>query len=233
MNQDNNYEIIITSCGRWHLVDKCLSSLFNLIGENHKITLIEDSTREDMKEKIEKKFGEKINFIFNEENIGQIKSIDKAYSQITSEYIVKIEDDYYFHGNKNFIQDSIDILKERPDLYFIWLRHFKNYQISHGLDYMKNLFESGIHKTSTGVPYKILTPSHYGDWSGFTFMTSVSRTADYKRIFPEGYAECAGDKIGVFGEKACSDRARYKYNLRSGQLMNGCCETNHIETLYK
>ena len=228
-----SYEIVVTSCGRWHLLDKCLTSLFSLIGENHKVTVIEDCARKDVEKKILDKFGGKVNLIFNEENIGQIRSIDKAYSQVTSEYIVKVEDDYVFHGNKNFIQDAIDVLKERPDVFFVWLRHFPNYRISHGTDYMKNLFEPPIYKTRTGVSYKMLTPNHYGDWSGFTFMTSVSRTADYKRMFPEGYFECSKDKIGVFGEKACSDRAKYQYNLRSAQLMNGCCETNHIETLYK
>ncbi len=228
-----NHEIIITSCGRWHLLEKCITSLFDLIGKDHKITLIEDSANQSVREKIENKFGKDLNFIYNEVNIGQIRSIDKAYAQIEAPFIVKIEDDYVFKGNKNFIQDGIDVLNEREDVHFVWLRHFKNYQISHGPNYMKDLFEPSVHTTKTRVPYKMLTPLHCGDWSGFTFMPSVSRTSDYKRMFPEGYIECAKDKIGVFGEHACNTRARTQYNLRSAQLINGCCETAHIETLYK
>jgi hypothetical protein len=98
---------------------------------------------------------------------------------------------------------------------------------------MEMLFEPAVLQTPNKTQYKMLTPNHCGDWSGFTFMTHVERTADYRSMFPNGYFEISADKIGVLGEKACSDHAKYKFNLRSAQLINGCCETKHNETTYR
>jgi hypothetical protein len=129
--------------------------------------------------------------------------------------------------------EAIDILENVPEVYHVWIRSFSNYAVSHDSRYMENLFEPNVLSTVNGTRYKMLTPNHYGGWSGFTFMPHIERTADYKNMFPNGYFGVSADKIGVFGEKACSDHAKYKFNLRSAQLLDGCCSTNHIETTYK
>lgn len=226
-------EVVITSYNRWHLLKPCVESLLNMIGNDYKVTLIEDSAKPHMKENIEREFGNKVNFIFNEQNLGQLKSIDKAYYQVKSKYILKVEDDYVFHGNKNFMQEAIDVLENVPHVHHVWLRHLSNYMVSHGPAYDANLFEPSVLSTPNGTKYKMLTANHYGDWSGFTFMPHVERTADYHLMFPGGYFNASQGKIGVLGEKMCSDTAKYKFNLRAGQLINGCCETRHNETTYR
>lgn len=226
-------EVVITSYNRWHLLKPCVESLINLIGNDYKITLIEDSTKPHMKENILNIFGGKVNFIFNEQNIGQLKSIDTAYNQVASKYILKVEDDYVFHGNKNFLQESVDLLENVPHVHHIWIRHMNNFMVSHGPGYAANLFEPAELTTVAGTKYKMLTENHYGDWSGFTFMPHVERTADYRAMFPNGYFGASNGKIGVLGEKMCSDHAKYKFNLRAAQLVNGCCETRHNETTYR
>lgn len=233
-DRKHDIEVVITSYNRWHLLKPCVESLFDMIGDRYKITLIEDSVSSQMKENIINTFGNKINFIFNEERVGQIRSIDKAYNQVNSKYILKVEDDYVFNGNnKNFIAECIDVLEDVPHVHHIWIRHLPNFAISHGYNYEENLFEPNVLTTKNNVPYRMLKENHYGGWSGFTFSPHVERLSDYKMMFPNGYFYISKEKIGVFGEQECSNYTKYNFKLRAAHLLNTCCETGHVESTYR
>lgn len=65
------FTLCITSFNRFDLLKQTVDSF--LATNNYpieRIIIIEDSARQDMKNKIENYFGDKIDFIFNEQNIG-------------------------------------------------------------------------------------------------------------------------------------------------------------------
>lgn len=230
---NSDIEIVITSYNRWHLLNPCLTSLLNIIGHKYKVTVIEDSTKPEMKEKILSHFGGRVNLIFNDENLGQVKSIDKAYSTVTSKYILKVEDDYFFSGNHNFIKEAIEILETNSEVNNVFVRKPANFIVSHGPNYANDLFEKPILHTASNVPYKMFNKLHCGDWCGFTFMPHIHRTEDYRKMFPQGYFAVSQAAIGVMGEKACNDHVRDNFPFRAAILVNGVCETKHNETTYK
>lgn len=226
-------EAVVTSYNRWHLLQPCIESLLKVIPKDIKVTIIEDSVNSEIKEKITSTFGNRINSIFNKSNIGQIKSIDKAYAQVNSKYILKVEDDYLFSDNKEFIDESIDILESNLDVNNVYIRHRNNFLVSHGPNYEKDLFESQKLTTSKGSEFLLFNKLHCGDWCGFTFMPHIHRTDDYRRMFPAGYFAASGGHVGVLGEKFCNDHIRNNFPFRAAILYKGACETKHNETTYK
>jgi hypothetical protein len=122
--------VVITSCGRWDLLEKTLYSFTacNTYPIDRYI-LIEDSGKAEMKDKIMEKYPF-IDVVLNEVPIGQIASIDTAYQMVTTPYIFHLEDDWHFHTEGDFIKESIDILesmvriKVNPKYWLKMIRQF-------------------------------------------------------------------------------------------------------------
>ncbi len=214
--------VCITSCNRFALLKQAIESLLNLnTYPISRIVVIEDSGKLEIKDKILNSFSNKIELIFNEINIGQIKSIDKVYKTVDTPYILHIEDDYNFVGNTNFIQNSIDILSERTDVHQIWIRHMDDFIPTHTQVFNDAAFSSEILSTTNGVMYKMVS-LHFG-WCGFTFNPSIKRTEDYHRVFPNGFEEFMAPGFqGNLSEAQC-DRHAGKNNWRAAILINGAC----------
>tara|TARA_B100000795_G_C22449033_1_gene304905 strand:+ start:89 stop:466 length:378 start_codon:yes stop_codon:yes gene_type:complete len=78
-----------------------------------------------------------VHIIFNDNNIGQIASIDKAYSFVETPYIFHLEDDWEFY-NSGFIEESLNILNIDRNILMVSIRahndmnghpiEFKSYQ---------------------------------------------------------------------------------------------------------
>jgi hypothetical protein len=184
-----------------------------------------------MKNKILSTYGDKVHLIFNETNLGQPSSIDKAYNTVESEYIFHSEDDYQYIGNPLFIADSINILEDRKDVHQVWLRHLPNYEVSHGKEGL-NQFEPEILHTSGNVPYRMLKLPHCGNWCGFSWNPGLRRTNDYKALFPNGYAVHVGPgEKGSLAEYRCNEHAM-KNGYRAALLLNGACNNmgQHVST---
>lgn len=215
--------VCITSYNRFDLLKQTIDSFLSL--NKYPITrfvVIEDSVNAQMHEKMKKTYGSSIDFIFNDQNIGQIKSIDKMYASVNTEYIFHSEDDYKYAGNANFMQDSIDILEERQDINQVWLRHLDNYAVSHGAEGAKQ-FEPDTLYTTTKVPYRMLKVPHCGQWCGFSFNPGLRRLSDYKRLFPNGYqVHIVDHKNAVFSEFECNKHAMAN-GYRAALLVNGAC----------
>ena len=105
--------LVITSCGRFDLLEKTLDSFFEYnTYPIKKIIITEDSTEGKKLEKILSKYkNQNLKMIVNEERLGQMKSIDKAYSEVDTEYIFHCEDDWKFF-KKGFIEKSMKLLEE-------------------------------------------------------------------------------------------------------------------------
>ena len=113
---------VLTSCGRFDLLEKTLDSFFKF--NNYSIDqylLIDDSGNKDIQNKIKLKYQDRFEFIFNEQRIGQINSIDKIYNKIKNEYIFHCEDDWEFYRS-DFIKESIELLNFDSKIINVWLR---------------------------------------------------------------------------------------------------------------
>ena len=82
---------VITSCGRFDLLEETLDSFFEFnTYPIKKIIITEDSTEGKKLEKLISKYKDKkqnFQLIVNETRLGQLKSIDKAYREIDTKYI--------------------------------------------------------------------------------------------------------------------------------------------------
>lgn len=215
---------VFTSYNRFDLLVQTIDSFMNLNSYPlDRIILIEDSTDEKTRMELEDYLEDKdIDFIFNEENLGQPASIDKAYAEVESDYIFHGEDDYIFSGNSEFIQNSIDILEERSDVHQIWMRHMDDYVATHGIE---GMFDEEMFVTESGVEYRMVSyPNPIGPWCGFSWNPGVRRTSDYRRLFPNGYQEYIQPEDPSFvAEFRCNYHA-LENGYRAALLVNGACQ---------
>lgn len=178
---------VVTSCGRVDLLEKTIRTFLNF--NTYPISryiLIDDSAKLEIFENI-KKLNEKFNNIFelyfNYEKLGQVRSIDKVYSLVDTDYIFHCEDDWEFYKS-GFIEKSIDVLKYDDKILQPVIRP-KNDRYDAGIS--PEIFE-----TNNGTKYRKLHLVSYlvdpsiGRWvrnyGGFTLNPSLRRTKEYKLL---------------------------------------------------
>jgi GT2 family glycosyltransferase len=172
----SNVTLVITSCNRFDLLKKTLESFSKKNTYPIKeIIIIEDSGNLEIRNIIPDQWIDHIKLIINEKNLGQIKSIDLAYKEVTTDYIFHCEDDWLFYRN-GFIEDSMKILESDKSILTVWLRDIekdieKNYPFHYVFD------EKTIDKISF---YQL--GSENPDWRGFTFNPTLKRKSDYKKL---------------------------------------------------
>ncbi|MDO5088561.1 MAG: glycosyltransferase, partial [Leptotrichiaceae bacterium] len=114
-----------------------------------KIVITEDSTEGKKLKKLisryeNKKYIPEIHLIINEKREGQLKSIDKAYKEVDTEYIFHCEDDWEFL-RKGFIEKSISLLEEDPKLLLVGLRGKE--------DFKEDFFKEEDYISENGTAY--------------------------------------------------------------------------------
>jgi GT2 family glycosyltransferase len=114
---------VITSCGRFDLLTKTVQSFLHLNSYPIKrYLLIEDSCDETMYAKIKNSvLFKEFDIVYNKEKLGQIKSIDYAYSQVDTDYIFHCEDDRLF-TRTGFIEDSLQVIESDPKIFQVRIR---------------------------------------------------------------------------------------------------------------
>jgi len=159
----------LTSCGRPDLLEKTLDS-FLLMNTYPimKYIIIEDSTIDGINDKLIEKYKNiNIEWIFNKNRFGQIKSIDTMYSKISTEYIFHCEEDCLF-TDKGFIENSLQILNNNPNIIQVWLRDHNDTN-GHPIEYYSD-------------EYDLICLGYNNIWNGFSFNPSLKRLCDYKLI---------------------------------------------------
>ena len=189
---------VLTSCGRLDLLERTLDSFFKWNTypiERYIIT--EDSADKSVFEECERlnreKYGNKLEFIFNYEKLGQSASIDKAYSMVDTEYIFHCEEDWEFY-RRGFIEDSIKILETQPKVIQAWIRPKS--------DRILNRIEPKIYVLPGEVKVRRVLPASFivkganedgtdmiiKDYMGFSWNPGVKRLKDWQDL-PNGYSE--------------------------------------------
>lgn len=206
----NDITFALTSCGRFDLLEKTIDSFIKYnTYPIKKYYIVEDSQNKDIFN-IQKKYSF-IDIIFNEEKLGQIKSIDKMYNLIDTDYIFHCEDDWEF-TNGGFMEKSMEILENYPNIFQVWIRDKKDHQ--HPL--LPKIYELN------GIKYQEQLPLWQGIYSGFSFNPSLRRKKDYNLIKP--YEKIGGEtRIGLVYNKL---------NFKFMSLTDGYCkhigQNNHV-----
>jgi len=171
----NLITLVVTSCGRFDLLFQTLESFFKLNTSRlvSQIIIIDDSGIEGAGEFIEK-FFENIKSLFdikiiaNSVNIGQVRSIDLAYSFVRNPYIFHLEDDWEFY-QAGFIELSLEVIEKFPWILTVWLRAH-NDTMNHPIE------------TVAGLPFDLLSLNYQYRWHGFTWNPGLRRLSDYNYI---------------------------------------------------
>jgi len=111
--ENNNIDItlFITSCGRPHLLRRTLESFvkFNTYPIKQ-VIICEDSGIKGIIDFVKEILPYPLCFCYNEERIGQMKTIEKYIKLVKTPYVFHLEDDYEFF-DYGFIEISLKILK--------------------------------------------------------------------------------------------------------------------------
>lgn len=173
--------VVLTSCRRHDLLVKTLESFF---GTNDypiaEFIVIEDSDLASV-ESIRERFPDQpLRFIMNGTNIGQLRSIDRAYAEVKTPYILHLEDDWEFPVG-GILARAVEILKRERDVYLVQLRTDADMP-----DNVRRIPEM------RDLGYRKIAPTAHHVWHSFTFNPSLKRLADYQML-PSGYAGFANE----------------------------------------
>ena len=143
-----------------------------------KYVVVDNSTLPNASFEIKKIFSDiDVIVIINEENIGQVSSIDKAYSVVDTTYIFHCEDDWEFF-DYGFIEKSIDVLEHDSNLVNINVRvRFDGERGS-----MHPVTEK--FKTKNETIYHEYVTNYLSAWHGFAWNPGLRKLSDYDLIKP-------------------------------------------------
>lgn len=170
---------VFTSCGRFDLMDRTLKSFLKHTDVPvDQFIVIDNSTLPSAKKSLENIFsGLPSRIIINSENIGQVSSIDKAYSFVDTEYIFHCEDDWEFF-DYGFMSKSIDVLNHDSSIVNVNLRvRFDGEKGSmHPVSNAKS--------TKNGIVYHEYLPGYLEVWHGFSWNPGLRKLCHYDLVKP-------------------------------------------------
>jgi len=172
--------VVLTSCNRANELSQTLVSFFKYnTYPIESFIIIDDSGIPGCIDEALKCIPDNINrtIIYNETNIGQIKSIDKAYSLVNTEYIFHCEDDWEFY-EPGFIEISLEILKNNTNIFNVWLREYSNFAV------VRN--GHSVNPQIYNNQYRLMSvfQERTNIWNGFSFNPGLRRTADCQKLMP-------------------------------------------------
>lgn len=172
--------ICLTSCGRWELLQRTVSSLLNKWDgpAPWEFFIHDDSGELDtiamnaINAQVQAKWGIHVKWTYSS-NQGQVYAIDALYAQVCTEYIFHCEDDWEFIES-GFVHDSIAILKHDALVSNVWLR-FPDDRNGHPA-------MNRVMRTQEGLRYQYMAYEYNSAWNGMTWNPGMRRLSDYLAI---------------------------------------------------
>lgn len=177
MTDKKEVTVVITTCNRTDLLELTLQSFFKFNTYPIKrVIIVEDSGVKQNFQNVKQLVPCELIIIENDTNIGQIPSIDKAYTLVETDYIFHCEEDWEFFDS-NFIEKSFEILEDNPKIFTVWLR-------SHTDTKNHPILKDTVYTVPSGQRYYLVEQYHKKIWCGFTFNPGLRRTADCMMLHP-------------------------------------------------
>ena len=170
---DRKVSFVLTSCNRFDLLKPTLEAFKE---QNtyplHQFIIIEDSGNEGVRDIVKEAGFPDAQIIINEKQLGQMASIDKAYAEVTGEFICHCEDDWEFY-RPGFIEESIKILDSDEKIIQVAIR-----DRSEMYDWAVN----GEQKKLDGTKYRVIAPDVHERWFGYSFNPGLRRYKQFDEI---------------------------------------------------
>ncbi len=200
------YTVALTSCGRFDLLQKTLTSLFpQLIGPVTKMVIIDDSGDCSIENVVDcfVNRGIQIELIVNKEKLGQIRSIDYMYSKIETEYVFACEDDWEFIAG-GFLPEAFEVMRAYDSC--------SKCMVTGGLGSASEQYEGEI-TTANGVSCYVGDSISGAPYTGFMFGPGLTRMREYRIFGP--YAD-----LGVKSSEGVVSKAHLDLGYRLTWLKN-------------
>lgn len=178
---DDAYTVVLTSCGRFDLLGPTLESFFAHVDERPAaFVLVEDSGDEAVRETVarfESALGRRFTVLLNRPQLGQMRSIDRAYAEVETPYVFHCEDDWEFFRS-GFIAESRAILTARAEVSMVGLRPRAELN-----PLVRDLPKEAL-GADPGVEFFALDPSLHPEYFSYSFNPGLRRLADARAIGP-------------------------------------------------
>lgn len=169
-----NYTAVVTSCGRFDLLEATLRSfLAHADIQPSRILVIEDSGDRRVDDVVAR-LPARCDTVVNEYQLGQMRSIDKAYSHVETEWVFHCEDDWEFFRS-GFIGQSATVLKAHPEISLVALRPREEFN---------KLVRNAPTEITDGVAWVRFDPGLHPEYFGYSFNPGLRRMSDYRRLAP-------------------------------------------------
>lgn len=169
-----DYEVVVTSCGRFDLLRASLASLVaHLDVAPRRILVIEDSGDPGVAAALAGLDGP-FSVVVNERRLGQMASIDKAYALLEAPFVFHTEDDWLFERS-GFIAESAALLRARADVSMVGLRPRAE---------LNPLIRDMPEETLAGVRHFALDPARHPEYFSYSFNPGLRRLADARAVGP-------------------------------------------------
>lgn len=172
----NDVTLVVTSCNRHELLEKTLRSFSRMNSYPIAATVVVEDSELDPPDWFSalEGLGEK-KWITNGVRKGQLYSIDRAYAEVRTPWIMHCEDDWEFAGG-GFIERSLELLQSNPHLWTLSLRgaNCNGHPLA----------------DDDRFPVKIHEAYWRGGWGGCHFNPGLRRLEDWRQL--GGYGRHAG-----------------------------------------
>ncbi|WP_462381093.1 glycosyltransferase family protein [Pseudomonas sp. Marseille-QA0892] len=205
--------VVLTSCGRFEHLKRTLESFDRFNTAPIKAVIItEDSGSEDVFDAIPTHWRPYTTVHVNRTKLGQLASIDLAYSSVETPYIFHCEDDWEFY-RPGFVEDSLSILAAMPDVLQVWLRSYR-----HDVAVNYPFHSLGERNVIGGCAFSKLLSSK-SEWQGFSFNPGLRRLSDYLPMAP--FSRFASSPEGESGlSREYSGLGKYAVVLESDAVIH-------------
>ncbi|MEM8794467.1 MAG: glycosyltransferase [Pseudomonadota bacterium] len=164
---------VLTSCRRFDLLEETLVSFKKTnTYPLHQMIVIEDSGDETVRDVVARAGFPDARVIVNNPQIGQMASIDKAYAEVTGEFIFHCEDDWEFY-RPGYIEESIPLLDhDEKGVQVVFRDHSEVYDWA----------LQGELQEVAGVKFREIAPDLHPTYFGYSFNPGLRRMKEYELI---------------------------------------------------
>ena len=171
-----DYTVVVTSCRRFDLLTQSLNSLKSSLDvPPRRWIVVEDSSDAEVNECV-RSAGIDATVLVNGVQMGQMRSIDRAYAEVSTPFVFHTEDDWTFHRS-GFIRESHVLLEAYPKLSMVGLRSRAD---------QNPLVRDMPALQHDGIGYFILDPKLHPEYFSYCFNPGLRRMSDYHLVAPFG-----------------------------------------------